>query len=88
MTRYCLEVSPDAPIIHRLSCTHLDLGTLLGSGCLADLGEFPQLAIALSAIAREHPHALPCPECCELPAPMLPKLWKPAGLPAIVRPPT
>jgi len=87
MTRYCLEVNPDATIIHRLNCTHLDLGTLLGSGCLADLGEFPQLAIALAAIARDYPHALPCHECCEH-APMLPKPWRSARLPAIVRPPT
>lgn len=88
MTRYCLEVRPNASVIHKLSCSAMDLSTLLGSGCLADLGEFPQLALALEAIGIEHPHAQPCHECCEQAAALLPQVWRPAGLPAIVTPST
>ena len=84
MARYCLEVRPNALIIHKLSCSCFDLGTLLGTGCLADLGEFSQLSLALDAITHEHPRAEPCHECCDVNVSMLPQLRRPAGLPAIV----
>lgn len=88
MARYCLEVRPNALIIHRLSCSCFDLGTLLGTGCLADLGEFSHLSLALETVTHEHPRAEPCRECCEPAVSMLPQLWRPAGLPAIVVPST
>lgn len=84
MGRYCLEVRSNGSIIHRLSCPALDLGTLLGTGCLVDLGEFPQLALALDTITPEHPGAQPCRECCARPDAPLPQAWKSAGLPAVV----
>lgn len=88
MTRYCLEAGSGDAIIHKLDCNAYDLGTLLGLGCLADLGEFAQLGLALEHVAQQHPGAVPCPECCGQELRLLPQPWRPVGLPAISLPST
>lgn len=88
MTRYCLELSPGAAIVHKLDCPAYDLGTLLGLGCLVDLGEFAQVGRALELIAQEHPGTMPCRECCAQELRLFPQPWRPAGLPAISLPST
>ena len=66
MARYCLERRLDAAVIHDLDCTAFDLGTLLGLGRIADLGEFASLRLALADIEKTHPHAVPCRKCCSV----------------------
>lgn len=72
MIRYCLETRPaDTAVIHDVKCSAYDLGTLLGLGCVVDLGEFAGLGEAMAAIAHTHPAAVRCPTCC-VPVQLLP----------------
>ncbi len=74
MIRYCLEIRPDEAIIHRVDCPGYDLSTLLGLGCVADLGEFRNTSLALDAIKREHPDAVRCRDCCQAEVLFLPQM--------------
>lgn len=74
MSRYCLESHEDALVIHKIECPAYDLGTLLGLGCVADLGEFRTVALALEATKRTHPQAVCCPECCKAEVKYLPQI--------------
>ncbi len=65
MIRYCLEIGPDEKLIHRVDCSGYDLGTLLGLGCVADLGEFRSATQALEAIKQTHPDAVRCRDCSQ-----------------------
>ncbi len=73
MIRYCLEIGAYGTVIHRVDCPSYDLGTLLGLGCLADLGEFRSVAEALDAIKHTHPHAVRCLHCCKADGPCSPR---------------
>lgn len=73
MTRYCLDTQEDsAAVIHRLDCSAYDLGTLLGLGCVVDLGDFATLAEALRTIEARYPEAVRCPVCCQAQVMQLP----------------
>lgn len=76
MTSYCLAITGEGSIIHRLDCADLDLGTLLGNGCLAALGKYSTLPRALAAIRKEHPDAQPCCACCGDATKHLPQVWR------------
>lgn len=77
MIRYCLEIRLDgAAVIHNVNCANYDLGTLLGLGCVSDLGQFASLAETLDATKASHPHAIRCPECCQARIMQLPVLRK------------
>jgi hypothetical protein len=66
MGKYCLETHGDGEaVIHRLDCSAYDLSTLLGLGCLVNLGEFATLADALAAVKTTHPWAVRCLVCCQ-----------------------
>ncbi|MEY4642895.1 MAG: hypothetical protein RLZZ227_2889 [Pseudomonadota bacterium] len=64
MLKYCLEIRADDAVIHNLDCREYDLGTLLGLGCVVDLGEFPSVARVLEATRISHPAAIRCAQCC------------------------
>lgn len=75
MNRYCLETNAErSAILHRVDCSDYDLGTLLGIGCVVDLGEYPSAAQALQAIKGEHPDVMACTQCCKAPVTHLPLL--------------
>lgn len=66
MTSYCIERqrAPGHAVVHKHACTCYDLGTLLGEGGIADLGEFDDSLLALHAIKHLHPDAIRCLDCC------------------------
>jgi hypothetical protein len=76
MTRYCLESGTEGSgsvIIHKLDCASYDLGTLLGMGRIANLGEFESSLHALNSAKLSHPAAIRCLECCRADLVFLPK---------------
>lgn len=79
MTRYCLETGVDTATIHRVDCSTYDLGTLLGLGCVADLGEFKTPVQALAASQATHPGVRLCLDCCKAEVMYLPQIWQPLG---------
>jgi hypothetical protein len=84
MPRYCLDTHTDnVSVIHDVGCPDYDLGTLLGLGCVSDLGEFPTLAVALEAIRHSHPMAVRCQACCQAQVTYLPQLWQPQAISAL-----
>ena len=67
MTRYCLESGTEESenvIIHKLECGYYDLGSLLGAGRLANLGDFDSSIQALNSVKVSHPDAIRCLDCC------------------------
>ena len=78
MTRYCMETGVNAVTIHRVDCAAYDLGTLLGLGCIADLGECKSAAKALAAVRQVQPTAALCPDCCNAEVMYLPQICQPA----------
>jgi hypothetical protein len=86
MIRYCLEIGSEGTVIHRVDCSSYDLGTLLGLGCVADLGEFKSAGQALDSIKHSHPDAVRCLACCKAEVLFLPQLAQPALPKAITLP--
>lgn len=84
MVRYCLEIQTEEAVIHRVDCAEFDLATLLGLGCVADLGEFPSLSEALAAIKHTRPNAVRCRQCCQAEVKYLPQRWQLAIASAVV----
>ncbi len=74
MARYCIETQAGGnAVMHRVDCDAYDLGTLLGLGCVADLGEFATLTQALDVLKLGHSEARPCRECCSAQVLLLPR---------------
>jgi hypothetical protein len=86
MIRYCLETGADAAMIHRVDCPSYDLGTLLGLGCVADLGEYKSARQALEVTRVMQPGAVLCKDCCKAEVMYLPQVWQPVWRKAITLP--
>lgn len=73
LNEYCLEIQADGvAVMHRVDCAAYDLGTLLGLGCVANLGRFPDLKTAIDAVKAERPDAICCNACCKAQVLLLP----------------